>query len=273
MREAVAAGVPFLEMGDVEGEGEREGAREGEGEGTGTGGWGTPGWSGIGSWSGSRDGVETEWERDPWASGDGYVAVPEGGHIRDSRSAEEQGTNEGTWRPAVDRRGAGLYETALESGWRPGYLRRRVILSFAAVFVVLLAIIEVLAGVDKARGGLGDGSVSILWGYIPTIRELLRTHSPFIYHLVLTTDTSPRNHRHALGEARVPSKALRPLDPPRSGPEPPRRRATPRLRERLAADCALYFDTEEALSCPRTDAHVVDARCRDRVFHGRVCEG
>lgn len=202
MREAVAAGVPFLEMGDVEWEREREREREREWEreveSTGTGGWGAPGWSGLGSLSESRsEEMGTEREGGFVASEDGYIAVPEVGHIHDSRGTEEQGAEERTTRraegrvirpaeeravrPAVDPRGTGVHETALEAGWRPGYLRRRVILSFAAVFAVLLTIVEVLAGVDKARGGLGDGSVPILWGYVPTIRKSLRpTTHPYL---------------------------------------------------------------------------------------------
>lgn len=272
LREAAAAGVPFLEMGNVEGEGSR--GWEGSREGVGTGGWGVPGGSGFDVQGGLRDGnFGASREGYAGTSGDGYVAVPEVGHIRDS-TGTERGSEEGGRRRGVAQSGTEVYEAALESGWRPGYLRRRVILSFAAVFAVLLTIIEVLAGLDKARGGLGDGSVSILWGYVPTIRESLRTHLPFSYPLVLTSDTSSRHRRCALGKVEVPSKAVHPLDPPQPGSEPRRhRRAPPRLRERLAADCALHVDTKEALSRAGPASYVAPAHCRHRTFHGRVCEG
>lgn len=66
---------------------------------------------------------------------------------------------------------AEVNEAALESGWRPGYLRRRVVISFIAAFAALAIMLEVLAAVDQARGSLGSGGgrVSVLWGYLPTI--------------------------------------------------------------------------------------------------------
>lgn len=190
LREAAAAGVPFLEYRDVEMSSPQT---------SGTGGWGTPG-------GGSR---AFSW----YSVGSGeQVGSPTGGYDRPSVSGIAEETREMPGHTGVPTK---VNETALESGWRPGYLRRRVVLSFIAGFAALTVTLGILSAVDRANGGLGDGrgGASILWAYLPTISK--RLHIPFSG--IHTNPASLRRRRCPLGKTRVPSKALHSLDPPLAG--------------------------------------------------------
>lgn len=151
VREAAAAGVPFLEYGDVE---------MSSSQNWGTGGWGTPGGRSR-AFSGESVGSVEQ------------VGSSTGGQDWHSISAIAEERREA---PRDSGRKAEANDEALESGWRPGYLRRRAVLSFIAGFVALVVTLEVLSAVDQANGGLGDGrgGVSVLWGYLPTISKHLR---------------------------------------------------------------------------------------------------
>lgn len=148
LREAAAAGVPFLNYGDVEMSSSQSWGRAG---------WGTPAGRSrafSGTSAGSGDGVGNSTEGRDWH---GISAIAE-----ERREEPEDSSSKGE-----------ANEAALESGWRPGYLRRRSVVSFMAGFVALMVALEVLSTVDQANGGLGDGRgrVSVLWGYLPTISK------------------------------------------------------------------------------------------------------
>ncbi|KAK0648426.1 hypothetical protein B0T16DRAFT_506731 [Cercophora newfieldiana] len=55
--------------------------------------------------------------------------------------------------------------------WRPGYLRKSILVSFLCIFLVLLAAVETIFFVSESRNGLEEAneSLSWLWTFSPTI--------------------------------------------------------------------------------------------------------
>lgn len=130
-------------------------------------------------------------------------------------------------------------ESGLGVNWKPRYLTRRIVASFAAVFVVLVIIVEALAGVDRESSGLGypNGGVSVLWTYGPPASKLggvVRTSKGFprVFFFPFSANRrlpSPYGHSSALEPSRIPNPTIPPLDPPRR-----REERTPRRIRNLA---------------------------------------
>ena len=59
---------------------------------------------------------------------------------------------------------------AVELPWRPPYLRRRILLCFLLIFVLMLVTVEVLLVVSDRNYGIADGysDYYYLWTYGPT---------------------------------------------------------------------------------------------------------
>ncbi|SPO05917.1 uncharacterized protein DNG_08606 [Cephalotrichum gorgonifer] len=158
---AAAAGVPFLYLRDPAVE--NENANLPSQSSTPSTGWGTPGrrLSRASAGPGRSGGGENT-----GASGSRYLGTLTE-EMRDRRGGEGGGER----RAVVDARITRENRATAESGWRPGYLRRRVVASFVAGFGALIITIEVLCAADRANDGLREGrkGISVFWGYLPTI--------------------------------------------------------------------------------------------------------
>jgi hypothetical protein len=61
-------------------------------------------------------------------------------------------------------------EAPMTHGWRPSYLRRRIIVAFIVVFVAIIIAIEAMYGYSKTHHGVAriDESLELLWTFGPT---------------------------------------------------------------------------------------------------------
>ncbi|KEY66643.1 hypothetical protein S7711_01937 [Stachybotrys chartarum IBT 7711] len=100
----------------------------------------------------------------------------------------------------------GIYDARLR--WRPEYLRRRIVLSFAVLFAVLIVLVEILLDVSLSRNGVGsaDGAARYLWQYGVTV--LIVTVAGFWARVEYQAKVSAPWMRLAMGPAAAEDSIL-----------------------------------------------------------------
>ncbi|OTA91436.1 hypothetical protein M434DRAFT_388618 [Hypoxylon sp. CO27-5] len=95
---------------------------------------------------------------------DQYEAFNRASEDIDRESAPELELSEPTTRDEEP-----LIERPVSHGWRPNYLRRRVIVTLDIIFLIGIVVLEVLDTVSRRHGGLSDANQSLfyLWALFP----------------------------------------------------------------------------------------------------------